>query len=264
MYGIYLLLVLGVLVGASVPTSTAYRQQVAEVRQDLVAQEVERAHQVLLAFQKRTGTLPDTLAQALAVRPAENPLDGRVRYAITRDVDGGPWQFDRAVVWANNLDAQITDADYLANNACGADGFDDAEAWCAPPALRAFRLESRDGFADRIEEARTSILNTMQKLAQYAARESEFPRSENDGTPLINGTSYFMADLVGYGGAPIDCTGVFDFQGIPLGCEDVFVSPFGTPLVYEYLSEENVALIAQTTLERAGGEVILIGHEVRL
>ena len=264
MYGIYLILVLGVLVGAAAPTIATFENTINRFHETQLVNEVERAHDAVSEFRQRTGALPDDLDAVLLLLTNETEFDGRVRYAITRGVDGGPWRFDRAVVWANNFDTPIADATYLAGNDCGADAFAPAENWCAPAALRRFRLETRDTISKQLLRARTSIIETMSKISFYVPSFNTLPNMLNDGTPMTANTTYILADLVGYVGTAANCAGTFRFLDIALDCGDLFPPPFGAPLSYEFITDENVALLLETPILRNGGLNIIIGHELSI
>lgn len=213
-------------------------------------------HQIMDA-----GSPPTSLGVA-AAKPGYEDLRleaGRPwqNYAVSPVMVDGTWQFQRAVVFSQKQSNAVDAASYLAANACGPGDFASPGPWCGGKDSHWWLYDSRHDYSNEISLEKSAQRRILQKFAHaytlVVDNRQAFPK------PI--GASSTLAALVGYGGPPGACVGAFVWNSIPLDCTDLF-SVWGTPRVYNYLTEDYIALFTSSTIKDAGGNRVPVASQL--
>lgn len=238
--------------------------------QALEVQELERQvdeyGRRMSAWRDRFGVVPGQLDDLQL--PGDTDPSGEIVFQRAGSVTDGTWLFDRAIIWKWDPLDPFTDPNNIAGNLlaasanrCGAASFGSAPTFCASQVVPHFKVESRE-VAENVAAARLSIHRTLEKIASYVWVDGTFPDKDRAGDPLSPGSTTPLATLVGYAGTAEDCDGIFMWMSVPYGCEDIFVAPFGSPVMYVYDSANLVGIFTETGLRRANGESVIVGENL--
>lgn len=252
--------------GAIVRADESLSAMIDVLEQQALEQQVSMYGQRMESWRERFGVVPGQLADLQ--QPGDPSPPQEVMFERASDVDDGTWMFDRAIIWKEDPLDPFTDPDNVVDNLltagsnqCGADAFASAASFCASQMVPHIKVESRE-VAQYVADARMSIHRTLEKIATYVWVDGSFPYQDQAGNPLSPGSTTALADLVGYAGAPADCEGIFLWMSVPYGCEDIFVAPFGTPVMYVYESVNRVGIFSETGVRRADGEAVIVGENL--
>jgi len=178
-----------------------------------------------------------------------------LNYAMAGPFSDGTWQYTRAAV--AGIDVRRTDAAiFFTGNTCGSGSFSTARDWCgASDVATWYKSELRNFYIGYMNNGRTQLDTTLNKFIGTWNTNGKFPAGS-----LSVGGHASLASLVGYAGNAANCSGMFNFSGIPLGCEDLY-TPWGAPVVYNYIAggqigipdTNYIALLAVTPNVYAGG-----------
>ena len=253
-------------------TQDAARQTgLAETRHNRT---VELAQLVNRYLDEQGGSAPvslDTLAgtagyqQALEYKTGGPHGDGPYLavFPITREMN----TFSRVIVYMPPYDGSISSDDYLlsANNACGATDARVDGPWCGNPKGSYWVTDTINRLSIELSRERLQQQTTLKKFAQLYSTYQIYP---NPGTG--DGGAVKLIDLIpGYSpmAKATTCTGIWKAQvatpgcttmaargipmtcsaqwaDLPLTCDDLYTI-WGTPRVYNFLSQDRIALYAE-------------------
>jgi hypothetical protein len=206
------------------------------------------------------GSFPASLS-ALASTPGyehvRSLLNNWQGYSVSGPLTDGVWTFQRMVAFSKDPKRGQSVSAYLAENACGIGTFAVASSWCGAKNSIWFLKETRLGFNDSITTQRARLRRSLQKFGDFYSANGEFPNKDGSGMALAAGETYRLADLVGYPGAANECTGVHTWQGLALGCDELFDS-WGGAIGFVYTSKDAMSLASESPLVNASGERILV------
>lgn len=178
-------------------------------------------------------------------------------YAVSPIMTDGVWQFRRAVVFSQ-LPRDATDtATYLADNDCGNAPFSSPGPWCGRKRSYWWLYDSRNDYANEISLEKLAQRRILQKFARAYSQVVD----NRQAFPKPAGTSATLAALVGFGGTAGICAGSYIWAGVPLDCADLF-SVWGTPRVYNYLTEDYVAILTTSTIKDATGKEVPVASQL--
>lgn len=225
----------------------------------------QRSHLVMLAehlelYFIEKGTYPaslNALAQTAGYEQVKSLLDGSQGYAVSGTLADTVWQYKRMVVYSLDRAKGNTDASYQAANACGTGAFGVASSWCGSNASVWFRKETREGMNDAVGDQRTRLARTLQKFGDYFTANGAFPSKDGANVALTAGNTYSLASLAGYAGTAKACTGIYTWQGLPIGCEDMF-DAWGGYVGFVYTSSKAISLTSETPLVNAAGTPLVV------
>lgn len=182
----------------------------------------------------------------------------RFQFQAANTLNDGVWRFNRAAIWIESPHASVGNALYTsaANNACGVGSFSVSGSWCGRIQSIWGKLETKGNNSALLLAEKQRVYRTIRKFYQRYNKDQTF-------SPLADGQVRTLAQLVGYAGAAANCTGVFTYNEIPLGCEDLF-NYWGTPIALNKISTLHIALVNRTQIVGASGQVIRIAEEARL
>lgn len=207
-----------------------------------------------------TGTYPaslQALSQTAGFEQVKSLLNNSQGYAVSGVLTDSVWQYRRMVVYSMDRARGDTDAGYLTANACGNGAFAAAGSWCGQSTSVWFRKETREVMNDAVSNQRIKLDRTLQKFADYYSANGTFPNKDDSGVSLDPGSTYTLAALVGYSGTATACSGVYTWQGLPFGCEDMFDAWGGTVGVV-YTSSDAISLTSETPLVNAAGTRLIV------
>lgn len=182
----------------------------------------------------------------------------RFQFQVANTLNDGVWRFNRAAMWFESPTGFVGNTQYIAaaNNTCGVGGLTAAGSWCGRTQSIWGKLETKGSH---------SVLLLAEKQRLYRTISKFYQRFNKDGTfvPLANGQVRTLAQLVGYAGTAANCSGIFTYNEIPLGCDDLF-NYWGIPIALNKISNLHIALVNRTQIVGASGQVVRIAEEARL
>jgi hypothetical protein len=230
--------------------------------------------QAMLQYRREKGMFPAS-GPALATEPGFSSLrtwlstiNGGMQPSGERDlaeiaVSGAltdtQWRYDRAVAFSVE-DMTIPVATYLGTtqNSCapasGSKDFATAQSWCGNKQSTWTKFESRAAYLDELVAGRAAQIRTMSKFLAFYNDGQFFPDPQLESS---------LSTLVGGPATAANCSGTYVWQGIPLGCEDLF-SSWGTPIRYMYGNSRKIALVSTTGVFDNAGNTVVISTEVEL
>lgn len=176
-------------------------------------------------------------------------------YSTTSGITDGVWQFSRAAVFTLKFNQGQTTASYITTNACGSGSATTASSWCGSNDSFWARRETRERNVPDLVAERLRQQRLMQKLVNSYNANQVFP---NPG-----GSYSDFASLAGYAGTAKTCTGVFVWNAVPLDCGDLY-SVWGTPSYLNYLSEQHIAIVSESNVKDASGNLINVATDFDL
>lgn len=184
-------------------------------------------------------------------------------YAVSGTLSDTAWNYKRAVVYLNNPTSGDTAATYLGNNTCGTGDATTAASWCGSGKSQWFRSESRQKANPEIMTQRLRMRGMQQKLADYFSDQGFFPGKDALGVALAANSMTRLKTLAGYAGTAGSCSGVFQWQGIPIDCSDMF-DKWGGDVGYQYLDQRHIILVSETPYYNSSGTKVIIGADFQI
>jgi hypothetical protein len=210
-----------------------------------------------------TGTPPVSLAVA-STQPGYEDLRLEINrpwqgYAVSPIMTDGTWQFQRAVVFSQKTNTAVNTTSYLAANACGTNDFASPGPWCGSKNSYWWLYDSRTEYTNQIEMEKLAQRRILQKFAQTYGTVTD----NRQVFPNPDSPSATLASLAGYGGTAANCTGLYTWGAVPLDCSDFF-SVWGTPRVYNYVTEDYIAVVTTSTISDATGNPVPVATQLDL
>ncbi|WP_326430255.1 hypothetical protein VQ574_21270 (plasmid) [Stutzerimonas frequens] len=183
---------------------------------------------------------------------------GRFQHQVATSLSDGVWRFDRAAVWFESPHSYLGNTNYVSssNNDCGAGAFTSGGEWCGRSESLWAKLENKRSYSDILLGEKQRLYRTIRKFYQRYSKDQSF-------SSLGNGQVRSLASLVGYSGTAANCVGVFTYNEIPFGCEDLF-NYWGVPVVLNKVTANHIVLVNRTLIQSAAGQVIRLAEEARL
>lgn len=205
-------------------------------------------------YEAERGVFPPdlaTLAASVDHGQVASLLNNAQGYQLSADISqpaalsDASWTYQRMALFAIDPARGAPAADYLsaAENACGNGDFYQASSWCGGRRGLWYRQETRSQYNDDVSTARAHLRRTLQKLADYYSVQRGFPTRDNHGVALNWGQGYTLASLVGYSAGAASCSGIYSWNGIPLGCEDLY-DHWGGAVTLAVSSTQEVRLVS--------------------
>ena len=182
----------------------------------------------------------------------------RFQFQYVPNLNDGVWLFNRAALWFESPNDSVGTASYVlpANNTCGTGAFTDGTEWCGREQSLWAKLENKTDFSSLLMAEKLRLTRTMRKFYQRYTKDQTF-------TTLANGQYATLAGLVGYAGTAANCGGVFVYNEIPFGCEDLF-NYWGIPIVVNRLTANNIVLVNRTLVASSSGQQVRLAEEAKL
>ena len=181
-------------------------------------------------------------------------------YSFTAALNDGTWQYERVVVYSQRPQVATTPAQYLSasNNACGTGAFNATGPWCGSVNSFWWTWDMRSDYSNEISAERAAQRRLLQKFARIyelvKQNQQVFPNPGASGVPLIK-------LIPGYTQTATTCTGSYLWQDVPLDCADLY-SVWGTPRVYNYVSEDYIAILATSTIPDNNGNPVQVATQL--
>jgi hypothetical protein len=242
--------------GAIQGTTRLYAQKGESRRQavSVLAREMAR-------YRYKLGSYPASLS-ALSTQPGFEHTRALIAvpglgYALAGPISDGTWTYYRAGLAAINLQ-QYDFASFWNSNTCASGSFSTAQDWCGVNDMATwFKSETRSFYLDNVSRARRRIYRkTLVKFISYFNANAQFPA----GTLSTGGYSTLAAQA-GYNGSAANCSGVYQFAGIPIDCDDMF-TPWGSPVAYNYIGTTYISIAFTTPNIYASGSYQTIAAEM--
>lgn len=241
-----------------------YRTRVQQQEVVNIAESLEQYYQENASFPASLNALASTNGYEY-IRSSMNASQG---YAVSPSINDSVWRFNRAVFFYADRRFVGTDSDYLADNKCGTGDFDTAESWCGNKQSMWFRKESRERFNEQIVTQRARLNRLSGKFSTYYSGNGSYvygftqtyPKTDASNAPLAANSVYALATLAGYGGTATNCTGNFQYKGIPIDCEDMF-DIWGGRIGYQFINDDHIILISESPIFNASGNRVVIASD---
>lgn len=178
-------------------------------------------------------------------------------YALSGDIVDDVWVFKRAAFFAYDSAKGDTQANYLSSNACGINGFYAERSWCGSDQYNWFRWESRDEYNYLITTQRARLILLNQKFANYFNAYQRYPNTDKNSVALAPNSNTSLVSLTGYSGNAKECSGQWQFHGIPIDCADMF-DIWGGLIGYQFIDENHVVLTSEPPIFNASGQRVVI------
>lgn len=140
--------------------------------------------------------------------------------------------------WASYLSASF--------NACGTGGFSTSVEFCGSPTANWLVGDTRELYKSW-SKSQNQLFDT---LAVYFYEKSSFPVEKHDGTIISDGTTNTMKSIVAFNQSSELCSGIFEFDGVTVGCEALF-NVAGGDIFYQVNNNKDVILYAEMPFKKA-------------
>lgn len=211
-------------------------------------------------YYNERGTFPSSI-QNLATTPGYAHVRSLVNnwqgFAVSGTLSDTMWQYRRMVVYSIDSKNGESQATYLANNSCGTGTFYAAASWCGHRKSTWYLKDTRYGLHDQVITQRARLRRTLQKFGDFYSANERFPDRNSSGTALTPGETYSLPNLAGYTGSASACTGMYLWNGLPIGCDDMFDS-WGAPINITIKSDQNITMFSESPLTNASGQRVII------
>lgn len=225
----------------------ARQEKLAETRHNRT---IELAQLVNRFIDERGGVPPASLTALAATPGYENARQflnvsgphGEGPFLAVYALNNGTNSYHRVIVYSPPFDGSITTTDYLAaaNNACGGTAPSSISPWCGNPKGSYWTIDTLSRISTEVARERMQQQQTLKKFAAVFSVDQAYPDTgSGDGSAAT-----LISLLSGYTLTASTCTGVWNWQGIPLSCEDLYTI-WGTPRVYNYLTSKWIALYSE-------------------
>ena len=180
-----------------------------------------------------------------------------VDYSVSPTISDGIWSFNRAVVYLYDGTKGLTPTTYLASNTCGSGDFSSAVSWCGLYTSLYFKRESRDKLLEQITTQRLALNRLSMKFAAYYSANQQYPTKDASNASLAANSITSMAALAGYGGTAANCSGQFQYQGIPIDCSDMF-DRWGGAVGLQFVDSQHIIFVSEPPIFDNTGAKVLI------
>lgn len=252
-------------------------QEMSETAQDHTRQEklAESRHTrtILLAqlvnrYLDERGGIPPASLTALAATPgyesarqflnASGP-HGEGPFLAVYPLNNGTNTYNRVIVYNPPFDGSISATDYLlaSKNACGATDASALGNWCGDPKGSYWSVDTLSRISAEVARERTQQQITLKKFAAFYSATYLSPIATYPDPGSGNDSAVTLISLLtGYSLTANTCTGVWNWQGIPLGCEDLYTI-WGTPRVYNFKTANWISLYAEAPWQESGQPIVV-------
>jgi len=240
--------------------------------EDLIAAYTKRSNQVRMIhlsesldrYIKETGLYPASMNAFQSVAGYEQTaglMNSWQGYAVSPAIVDANWTFKRMVLFANDPTIGVTQADYLAANHCGSGGYDTALSWCGSQKSMWYSRDERDDYQAAINNDRARTNRLSKKFVEYSNGYSTYPTLDKNNLSLGTNSLTSLATLAGYTGTASNCTGQYQYQGIPIDCSDMF-NGWGKARAYQFFDSSHVMIVSETPIINASGTPVIISVDL--
>lgn len=215
---------------------------------------------VLERYMEETNTAPASLNELISYEGNQYlsnfDLD-LIGYAVTPLSSVG-LSYQKVILWHKRFDRNLPEASVVENNQSGITDFSENGDFKAPSNVYWYQTSTlstlgnlRSKFYAQLDESAQRVVYSMSTL----------PKLTSTGTPIIEGDIISLVNAVGYSGSFSGCVGVFNFDGAPLTCSDLFASD-GTLVFYQLVSDSVAVLSIESNnlTDEAGTPLFLYTH----
>jgi hypothetical protein len=212
-------------------------------------------------YQEETGRYPDSLT-ALAATSGYESVKGFLgkhwlHYSKSTDIDEAPFRFDRAAIFVLKDNRGLSASQYLSatENACGTGDFD-SDSWCGNNESIWQKFESRHDYLAVAGDQQKILDGLINRFARFYNKNSSFPNTKDDSSVMSSGASDTLASIVGCTDAADACSGIYFFESIPFGCNDLF-GLNGSDINYRYFDDRIILTVETAVMDDSGNQIVM-------
>lgn len=240
-------------------------QQLAEVYQaKQKLRDMTRVAEALESYYRENNVLPASLAALTATSGFEDvasSLNTWQGYGVSPALTDGTWTFRRAVAFTNDPSTGVSISAYLAQNACGTNGYDtEIGSWCGAKTSQWFVKDTRQQLNDQIVTERAHLNRLSQKFADYFNTNGTYPDKDPLNVALATSSITPLANLAGYAGTAKNCAGQYQYRGIPIDCSDMF-DMWGGAIGYQFEGANHIILVSEPPVFNATNARVVIAAD---
>lgn len=226
--------------------------------------DITRVAEAIERYYWENNALPaslNALAATAGFQDVASSLNTWQGYGVSPSITDGTWTFQRAVAFTFDPSKGGTVASYLAQNACGANGYaTEAGSWCGTKTSLWFVKDTRHQLNERIVTERVHLNRLSQKFADFYNKNGKYPDRDAANVTLAAGSITSLASLVGYTGTAKACTGQYQYLGIPIDCSDLFDS-WGGAIGYQFEGTNHIILVSEPPIFNSSGTRVVIAAD---
>lgn len=215
-------------------------------------------------FLMENARFPVDLAELFSQKPELRSYSDVISFAaVTRTDPELDRQYQKAVVFVKS-DRDISDADWLASNDCGAQPFGDgASQFCKKDGSVFAETDDRAYQQYLASETVVRLDYLAQQVFNGRTLNGAFPGTTAAAVEMADGDVVTLASAVGFVGTTETCSGIFNFDGAVFSCEFLF-SLTGSPVYYIREDDSNVVLYVELPVLHIDGEPHRIARPLRV
>lgn len=226
---------------------------------------VNMAEGLAMFYEEQSG-FPASLT-ALTAMPGYEYLSTSLNnwqgYVVSPSITDSKWTFNRMVAFSYNPAKSVSQATYVASNACGTGDASTASSWCGDSTSQWFRSETRESFSSRMGTQRARFNRLLHKFANYYNGMAILPNQTNASVALTAGNIYKLTTLTGYAGTAANCTGQYQFQGVPIDCSDMY-DLWGSEVGYQYVSDTHIIMVSEPPVFDNNGNRVVVAADFNI
>lgn len=187
-------------------------------------------------------------------------------YVVSPAIIDSQWTFNRQLLFLYDTSAGADPTNYLNSNTCGSGPFASALSWCGNLSdgnnlSLWYRRETRDDVALLLTTQRNNLVRLSQKFFNYYNANNAFPSLDQNNAALLGGNNTSLKVLANYSGTLQNCSGNYQYQGVPIDCSDLY-DLWGGLIGYQFIDTGHVILTSETPVFNSAGNRIVIAVDL--
>ncbi len=201
-----------------------------------------------------TNNIPSTLSDVYTYQGYEylKPLSEYIQLQSGTITQSGYLPTYNRLVIATDIIGNLANSTFWTNNTCGAGTVQTASNWCGNNTVKWSKIETRSDYLDQISNERLKQQWLLSKFAEYYSANQKFPITKYDTSTISPGDSITLNSVVNNNSAYKTCSGIYNFETIPLDCNDLH-NKWGNPIEYYYITSKHIVIMSKTKYQYNDG-----------